>query len=138
MTSFKHQSEEVALPNLKNKMLHISIPHLLKLSEYNWSYGKKCYPYPPILSCFWPSNDLQMSFVNDQSGRVPLPNLKNKKLHILIPHLLQLSVYNQSFGEKCYPYPPILSPELTRYWMCIVIFQPLSRPSIVISLSLEF
>ena len=38
--------------------------------------------------------DLQMTFLNDQSERVPLPNLKNKKLHILIPHLLQLSEYN--------------------------------------------
>ena len=42
--------------------------------------------------------DLQMTFKrpfsNDQSERVPLPNLKNKKLHILIPHLLQLSEYN--------------------------------------------
>ena len=93
------------------------------------------------LWCFvliWPSNDLQVTFLNDQSGRVPLPNLKNKKLHILIPHLLQMSVYNQSYGEKCYPYPPILSPKLTRYWMCIFIFQPLSRPSIVIFLSLEY
>ena len=53
--------------------------------------------------------------VNDQSERVPLPNLKNKKLHILIPNLLQLSVYNRSYGEICYPYPTILSPELTRY-----------------------
>ena len=67
-----------------------------------------------IFVMFLTSFDLQMTF-NDQSGRVPLPNLKNKKLHILIPHLLQLSVYNQSYGEKCYPYPPILSPELTRY-----------------------
>ena len=63
--------------------------------------------------------DLQMIFVNDQWERVVLPNLRYKMLHILIPHLLQLAEYNWSYGEKCYPYSPILSPELTRYWMCI-------------------
>ena len=68
-----------------------------------------------IFVTFLTSYDLQVTFLNDQSGRVPLPNLKNKNLHILIPHLLHLSVYNQSYGEKCYPYPTILSPELTRY-----------------------
>ena len=40
-----------------------------------------------IFVTFLTSFDLQMTFLNDQSGRVPLPNLKNKKLHILIPHL---------------------------------------------------
>ena len=38
--------------------------------------------------------DLQMTFVNDQRERVVLPNLRNKMLHILIPHLLQLAEYN--------------------------------------------
>ena len=90
-----------------------------------------------VFDLIWPSNDLQMTFVNDQSERDPISKLKNKMLHSLIPHLLQLSEYNWSYGEKCYTYPPILSPDLTRYWMCIVIFQPLSHPSIVISLSLE-
>ena len=47
--------------------------------------------------------DLQMTFVNDQWEWVVLPNLRNKMLHILIPHLLQLTEYNLSYGEKCYP-----------------------------------
>ena len=120
----------------KNAMMLNKLSTWLKKNISLWEYYEQKADFP--LWCFWPSNDLQVTIINDQSERVPLPNLKNKKLHILIPHVLQLSVYNRSYGEKCYPYSPIFSPELTRYWMRIVIFQPLSRPSIVISLFLGY
>ena len=124
----------------QNAMMLNKLSTWFKKNISLWKYydQKADFHICDVFDLIWPSNDLKMTFSNDQSGRIPLPNLKNKKLHIWIPHLLQLSVYNQSYGEKCYPYPTILSPEMTRYWMCIVIFQPLSRPSIVTSLSLEY
>ena len=52
---------------------------------------KQMFIFVTFLTFKWPS---LVTFLNDQSERVPLPNLKNEKLHILIPHLLQLSEYN--------------------------------------------